>query len=453
MAIAVRGTPTNTNTSGTSATIVLTVPTGTVAGDVMVAIVSDWTGTGCTVTTPTGWTLLQPKVNETTNIGLSVFYKIAVASEPNVTITYSSAQGLAGGITSFSGVSNTTPLSGTPTNSTSAVSTTTPQPPNMTTADDNAMVIPCIAGFASGTSWTFTAPPSGFTEGTQANRAGNNRYNVEDSYALQATAGTTNIGTATASTTVLNMAYQTFALRATVVNLRAAPAGVGTPTANVAVRHPLAAVSAGKGATLNSLPVTHPLGAVSAGKGATGPPALPINHLMVVGAAGKGSSTARLAGPQLFIASGAGKGATTANLGIRYVMQAAAAGHGASTDVTGLVRVLQAASAGKGLSTANIQKILRLVAASGGHGVTSTTVLRLAPLIASASGRGSTRLSIRDATLLLHAAGFGTTTANLKVNHLMILSTRAKGTTAIHVAGGTPVTPLSTQPVVGAIPI
>src|SRR5690242_2329936 len=108
-AIALRGT--SSGGDGTGGPLTLATPAGTTAGDVMILHVGYETGTSAVLNPPAGWTLIQRK-DVGTFWGQAVYYKVATASEP-ASYTFSQSAGganISGGITSWSGVSNTNPI-------------------------------------------------------------------------------------------------------------------------------------------------------------------------------------------------------------------------------------------------------------------------------------------------------------------------------------------------------
>lgn len=77
MAITVRGPSTTASTGGVTAVI----PAGTVAGDFLLIAIETWSEA---VPVPAGWTELSNSPQIQGNTRLTVFWKVAAASEPNV---------------------------------------------------------------------------------------------------------------------------------------------------------------------------------------------------------------------------------------------------------------------------------------------------------------------------------------------------------------------------------
>lgn len=113
-AIALRGASvTASNTSVITGSLVFSaMPTGVVAGDVLVAVISVYSASA-TVTMPAGWNLLPANSSSTaTNMKSFVYYAVATGTMSGITVTHT-AQKSSGVIMAFSGVDNTTPFADT----------------------------------------------------------------------------------------------------------------------------------------------------------------------------------------------------------------------------------------------------------------------------------------------------------------------------------------------------
>ncbi len=97
--------------AGTGAsTLVVNRPTGTSSGHVLLAGVTVAGGTGVTVTPPSGWTLVR-RTDNSTNLSLITYVRVAGASEPaSYTWTLSPSSRAAGSILRFTGVNTTSPI-------------------------------------------------------------------------------------------------------------------------------------------------------------------------------------------------------------------------------------------------------------------------------------------------------------------------------------------------------
>jgi hypothetical protein len=104
---------------GTSTGVVIPLPSGISAGDLMIAAVHvGWCNSGSTVTAPGGWTQIAQLGNTGSGCGssnttkqLATFYKIATASEPSTfTFLGTSNQYYVGGIAVYSGVNTANPI-------------------------------------------------------------------------------------------------------------------------------------------------------------------------------------------------------------------------------------------------------------------------------------------------------------------------------------------------------
>lgn len=153
--------PTSAGVSPAAGSIVLTVPTGTADGDVMLALIAVDGGSGATMTPPGGWTLEKSQDRTTTIKGL-LYSRVAsgeVAGTTTYTWSVSPNELMGGGIVTYRGVDTTTPMDATPTgaigNSQSVDGAT------LTTVTDGAMV---ILGVYVQSATATTTPPSGYAE-------------------------------------------------------------------------------------------------------------------------------------------------------------------------------------------------------------------------------------------------------------------------------------------------
>jgi hypothetical protein len=187
------------------------VPIGTAAGDVMIAAVTT-TPSSVPITAPAGWTLIQAVTQATaTSNRVSTYYRVAGVAEPSAyTWPLSTAHaGAAGGIASFSGVDNVSPINVSLGQATA--SSLNHAAPSITTTVANAMLV-TVHEYASGRSWT---PPAGMTEAVdQASRSASTAgVTLEMNYLLLGAAGATGAKTATASASADTGATVSIALR------------------------------------------------------------------------------------------------------------------------------------------------------------------------------------------------------------------------------------------------
>ena len=183
--------------SAASGNLVVGVPSGTVASDVMVASIAIKPNTA-TITAPAGWTLKRRTDNaNATASSLAIYYRVAGASEPaSYTWTLSANTGSAGGIQTFSNVDTQNPIDIDLGQNTA--SGLTHASPTVATTLTNTMLVTSHE-FASAATWT---PPVGMTEAVDTasvavpNSGG---ISLEANYAIQSAAGATGTKTATAS--------------------------------------------------------------------------------------------------------------------------------------------------------------------------------------------------------------------------------------------------------------
>lgn len=186
--------------NASSGSSIISVPTGTSNGHVMVAFVV--VNNTTTTTTPSGWTLIDTQVNGVGFTGrTSMYYRVANSEPANYTFTHSSTQRNAGWIATFSGVDTSTVTDGS-----SKATGNACQAPSITTTTSNTMLIYGVNNdntFAC----TFT-PPTGMTEFIDTGGAGG----VYGAYQAIASTGATGTRTATPSSSG-NSAQQMVALR------------------------------------------------------------------------------------------------------------------------------------------------------------------------------------------------------------------------------------------------
>jgi chitodextrinase len=166
----------------TATTLVIPVPAGTQAGDVMLAVVADRGQPN--VVAPSGWSNVRKDQNSTT-MGQWIFVKVAGSAEPaSYTFTLSASQAAAGGILSYTGVNTSSPIdtSGGQSNASSMAVTA----PSITTSVPNALV---VGFFGIASAATITAPAGMSERGEQASTAGSFKVDSEVADALQSAAG------------------------------------------------------------------------------------------------------------------------------------------------------------------------------------------------------------------------------------------------------------------------
>ncbi|MBN9609083.1 MAG: hypothetical protein BGO26_14220 [Actinobacteria bacterium 69-20] len=91
--------------------ITMTVPSGTVVGDILLADVSFNAGQGTSVTPPAGWTLVRSDLPDS-NSGNWLYSRVATAEDPGKNYTWSNGTSSqsSGTIVAYSGVNSTTPF-------------------------------------------------------------------------------------------------------------------------------------------------------------------------------------------------------------------------------------------------------------------------------------------------------------------------------------------------------
>jgi len=160
--VAYRSSSTATGKSITSLSI--TKPTGTAAGDVLLAHLINRNNVAAVATPPAGWTLLRSD-QSASQIKSWVFYKVATASEPtSYAFAIDLASYMAGSISAFSGADTANPIdaqSGQKNGTTASFNT-----PAITTTTANGVVVWFGAQIWTGAACPASpiVPPTGFTE-------------------------------------------------------------------------------------------------------------------------------------------------------------------------------------------------------------------------------------------------------------------------------------------------
>ena len=135
--------------AGTS--LVIPVPAGVQNGDVMLAAVAVRGGSNVTNMAIAGWTNLFT-TNQSTNVQLSVFFRVASSEPATYTATWTGSFNAAGGIYAASGAQTGTPLSGNQANA-SSVNVTAP---SISPSGTGLLIF--VGGLSAGA--TFTPPPT-----------------------------------------------------------------------------------------------------------------------------------------------------------------------------------------------------------------------------------------------------------------------------------------------------
>lgn len=198
-AIAPRGTATSVSyASSSTSTFTLTPPTGTVAGDVLVASIGlGLTGaaTQPTLTPPTGWTLVQ-RTNHGTSDAMAVLAHTFVAGETAYSFATGVAVGGVGVLSAWSGVDTDNPVNVVAgldtTGSASTVST-----PSVTTTTASTLLVASYYAYRGGATGTVWTAPSGMTLAKTVNNGSSRSGSV--SWMVQAAAGASGAKTATTS--------------------------------------------------------------------------------------------------------------------------------------------------------------------------------------------------------------------------------------------------------------
>lgn len=208
--VALQGAPTLVE-QASGASVAVPVPAGVTAGEFLVAAVA--TSDNATLTIPSGWTTIPGSdvLDASGPISCHGYYRVATAAEP-ASYTWSGITGTrtSGIMQRFSGVDTTTPLD-TTAGTVSTGGVTTASLPSLTTATSGAVVVSAMALNAN--SAAALVEPSGVTEIQQSQGNGGRRLAL--AYEARPIAGATGtrVWTENPTTTALQFAGWTIALR------------------------------------------------------------------------------------------------------------------------------------------------------------------------------------------------------------------------------------------------
>ncbi len=124
MGVTYRSSATNNTGATPASSLTLAMPSGFQPNDQLIVALAVAGGTGATVTTPTGWTLLS-STTESTDVQLCTYWKLATGYEGSTLWTFDSARQASGAIAAYSGAGSYAPPTigtGTKTASTSTAS-------------------------------------------------------------------------------------------------------------------------------------------------------------------------------------------------------------------------------------------------------------------------------------------------------------------------------------------
>jgi hypothetical protein len=156
MAIAFRAVTTLAQAAAT--TVTLTVPTGVVAGDLLLAVLHVGGGTGTTITPPTGWELVL-RTNDGTSEATAVYRRRYLADTPASHSWTITAAACVAALLAYGGADQVTPIDAAA--GQANASSTSATAPSVTTTKSSALLVG-IWGAATGAP-TATLP-AGFTE-------------------------------------------------------------------------------------------------------------------------------------------------------------------------------------------------------------------------------------------------------------------------------------------------
>lgn len=158
-------------------------PSGTVEGDLMVCIVQF--NADVTITPPTGWTEIDTDNGISTTASVSLFYKVAGASEPSNYLFCGSTTRVGAVLATFSGSFDSNPSNGTPVETQQTTTSSTDATADAMTLTSGCAMVLYLGSYdqASGATWT---APAGWTHA-----CANSGTNVYIGYKTFAASGST----------------------------------------------------------------------------------------------------------------------------------------------------------------------------------------------------------------------------------------------------------------------
>jgi hypothetical protein len=150
-AIGFRAATSNNNGNGTTS-LSLTMPTGTLQDDVLIAVVT-WRTSTTTITPPSGWTaVINGTGSVSGNIQQATYYRVATSGEAGpYSFTFSTTSKASGVVAAYTGVETSNPINIASTNSVSTANATM-STNSVTTTSPNTMLVGAY-GNAAGTTF------------------------------------------------------------------------------------------------------------------------------------------------------------------------------------------------------------------------------------------------------------------------------------------------------------
>jgi hypothetical protein len=197
----------SSGTADLAAALTLARPAGTVAGDLLLAVVAHQEGGRRDMTPPAGWTdVPNTDRSNAKAVRIHAWYRIAGSSEPSTytfTLTGGSGTDISGGMLDVSGASSSTPINASGSQS-GGGATTSVSAPSITTTAPSALL---IFGGACNNASSFT-PPAGMTEQWDRASSGSEPVANETATIGFPNPGATGIRTATASSACRSVGVQ-----------------------------------------------------------------------------------------------------------------------------------------------------------------------------------------------------------------------------------------------------
>ncbi len=177
-------------------TLTINKPTGTIAGDVMLAAIAV-SPSSSLITAPSGWSLVSRRDQSSGGTqSLAIYVKVAGTEPSTYSWSFPNSSGSAGGIQTFTGVDTNNPIDVYSTSATASSATHTA--PSVTPRIPRTMLVTWHA-FNSAATWT---PPSGMTEAVDKmseSATGSSGVSLEGNYLFESSSAATGTKSAVAS--------------------------------------------------------------------------------------------------------------------------------------------------------------------------------------------------------------------------------------------------------------
>lgn len=194
--VTVTGPPLATAQSSSSVNRNITIPSGVIAGDLLLAILTTSNGSAVTLSPPTGWSNVTGAASSNANTNQGAFYKISDGTEGGTTVTSTDSSLVTNSVAVCYRITGHDPATPPEAANANNASSATPDPPNLTPSWGSAANLWIAAFGRRSAACTMDAYASGYTIG----QVGGDASNCKTFAATKvATASSENPGTFTLS--------------------------------------------------------------------------------------------------------------------------------------------------------------------------------------------------------------------------------------------------------------